>query len=348
MPLGPAGSCPYCNATGPFYAQALEQAQLNGRGSQDSASILDRYRFEDWDAIFSETPDDVEWLREPVLEAGTLNVIYGDRGKGKSLFVLEQAAILATAGHKTLYVDNENRKVEYRDRLRDMGHKPSDLKNLHLLLFSDLPPLDTVQGGGDLLELVKATNAELVIVDTRSRFARGKENDSDTYINMYNMSLVPLKRAGVTVILLDHSGKNKELGPRGSSAKGGDIDTEWEITAPKNSKYRFLECTKNRPGRVEEGFKITLEKMPEPVFSHRWIWSYEQQQHNEAQDRHDNLSEELDRLGCPKNTGRPTAEKYLTQANISFDTHVLAEVIRTRKAVWNPPHTGLTQPTQDS
>lgn len=330
-----------------------QQAKLNGWHAPEQIAppaILQKYHFEDWDDIFNSIPDEVQWLREPVLEAGTLNVIYGERGKGKSLFVLENAAILATSGKVVLYIDQENRKVEYRDRLRDMGYLPADLKkNLHLLLFSDLPPLDTEEGGKDLLDLVNAIHCDLVIIDTRSRFARGRENDSDTFINMYNMSLRPLKRENITVIMLDHSGKNRDLGPRGSSAKGGDIDTEWEITAPKDSKFRYLECKKCRAGRVEEGFKITLEKIKEPVFSHRWIWDYTQLTHSGEEgavcgDREDYLSEALDKLEVPKNAGRPAAEKALVNAGIRFDTHVLAEVIRVRKAVCHTATHSSTQP----
>lgn len=294
------------------------------------ASILNRYRFENWQEIFDRTPEQVQWLREPVLERGTLNVIYGDRGTGKSLFAQEQAALLATAGRKVLYLDNENRKVEYRDRLRDMGYGPADLAHLLLLWFSALPPLDTREGGRDLRDLVTATAAELVVIDTRSRFAKGKENDSNTYIDVYNYTLAPLKKTGTTVVLLDHCGKNRELGPRGSSAKGGDIDTEWEIAAPKDSKFRYLTCTKNRAGRVEAGYKITLEKIAEPHFRHGWILP-EGKQRSEANDRQESLADALDRLGVPKNAGRPTAEKALVKAGVKFDTHVLGEVIRTRK-----------------
>jgi len=248
-------------------------------GGDEFADLRSKYACEDFNAIFDELPEGVQWLYDPVLEVGTLNVLYGDRGNGKSLVILEMAAKLAWSGKSILYVDNENRKVEYRDRLRSMGYRDDPVKrqaiveNLHLLLFSELPPLDTEEGGRDLRMLAKMWQADLVIIDTRSRFARGKENESDTYLNMYNMSLQPLKAMGLTVVLLDHIGKNRDLGPRGSSAKGGDIDTEWFITAPKANKNRYLECTKNRPGRVEVGYKITLEKTgsrENGTFNHKW------------------------------------------------------------------------------
>src|SRR5690606_15764854 len=39
----------------------------------------------------------------------------------------------------------------------------------------------------------------------------------------------PLKGMGISVIRLDHSGKDLEKGQRGSSAKNADVDAVWQV-----------------------------------------------------------------------------------------------------------------------
>jgi hypothetical protein len=73
-------------------------------------------------------------------------------------------------------------------------------------------------------------SASLVVLDTTTRMVQGRENDSDTFLQLYRCSLVPLKSRGITVLRLDHPGKDESRGQRGSSAKDGDCDTIWRLT----------------------------------------------------------------------------------------------------------------------
>ena len=77
------------------------------------------------------------------------------------------------------------------------------------------------------------------MLDTSSRMVQGKENDSDTFIQLYRCSLVPLKRRGITVLRLDHPGKDESRGQRGSSAKDGDVDTIWRLAKATPMTFRF-------------------------------------------------------------------------------------------------------------
>src|SRR5665811_1892888 len=147
---------------------------------------------------------------------------------------------------RVLYVDFENDpRGDVRSRLQAMDYGPADLEGLDYLSFPSMAGLDTERGALELLEAVKAYGSEVVIIDTVSRAVDGKENENDTYLQMYRHTGLALKRAGVAIIRLDHSGKDETKGQRGASAKSGDVDAVWRLTRVTEDRFR-LECTDSR------------------------------------------------------------------------------------------------------
>jgi len=277
-PLGPAGLCDACGVEGPQRQQIIDSFNIqvvNGTkvSAADDCSVLDRYKFVNLREAYEAQPTETEWVIEPILAKGTLNVLYATPGHGKSLVALEEAAKLAWAKKHILYLDNENRIEDHVDRLTSFGWEVDQLEDhLHILSFSDLPDLSTPEGGEELLALARAVDAYLVVIDTRSRFIEGDEDKSGPYLAMYNNTLKRLKGSGFTTLMLDHPGKNLERGARGSSAKKGDIDTEWALEHPGYGEYRHLECTKSRQRSVKPGFKISLRLVEdEENFRHEWL-----------------------------------------------------------------------------
>src|SRR6266568_5368533 len=220
----------------------------------------------DWDEAFGAKSPDVAWLIEPLLERGTLNAWFGKPAAWKSLIALEAAAALA-AGRGALgqpaadpvtvvYVDAENSVSDIIERLQAFGYAPADLKRLVYASFPDLPALDTIPGGLRLLALAEAHDAALVIIDTTSRVIAGKENDADTFLQLYRNTLVPLKQRGITVLRLDHPGKDTDRGQRGSSAKDGDVDTVWHVDRVSDLAVNF-ERRKSRSGHGDPVLYLT-------------------------------------------------------------------------------------------
>src|SRR5262249_9475213 len=128
-----------------------------------------------------------------------------------------------------MYIDMENRQAELVDRLRRMGRAPAELSGHPLFYFSfpDLPPLDTEDGGCMLALQAENFEPQLIIFHTISRLVEGKEDSADTWRNLYNHTMVPLRRQGRTVLRLDHQGHDSSKGARGSSAKRDDVDVAW-------------------------------------------------------------------------------------------------------------------------
>jgi hypothetical protein len=213
-----------------------------------------------------------EWLVEPFLPLGRLVALYAQGKAGKSLIALEVACALAT-GQATLYqeaqepmsviyVDMEMTEDDLWERLVALGYNSdSDLRNLHYYQLQNFRPLDTEQGGAQLLEAAIEHGPQLIVIDTVARVIEGGENDADTYINLYRNSLLALKALKITVLRLDHSGKDPKRGQRGSSAKNDDVDVVWLLE--QDLDRVTLKMDRRRMGWVPE--KVTLERASGPL-----------------------------------------------------------------------------------
>lgn len=158
---------------------------------------------------------------------------------GKSTFLLYVSACLATGvhpitGHETdrvavLYIDSEMGRVDLRDRLRDDLHLgPGDLDKLH---YVDLVPmLNTAAGAGQVLDYVDRHDIGLVVIDGVNGVVIGPEKDDDTWRPLYSLTIAELKRRAVAVVSCDNLGKDRTLGPRGSSVKLDKADAVIELS----------------------------------------------------------------------------------------------------------------------
>lgn len=219
----------------------------------------DWYHPVDWRSEWDRAVEAEPWIIEPLVSPGRNVSIISKGGAGKSLLMEEISAAMATGREvlgqrpkpmRVLYIDHEN--LVRRDtipRLKKMGYTADDLdllsKNLIYLSFPSMEALDTPAGGERLLEAVERSGAKHVVIDTISRTIEGGENDNDTWLNLYKHGLKSLKAKGVGTTRLDHTGKEEGKGARGGSAKSGDVDLEWLMTADgdtltlKRGKTRF-------------------------------------------------------------------------------------------------------------
>jgi len=223
-----------------------------------------------WEAAFEAAPTEIQWLCANFLEASMAHSLWGVPGSGKSLFTLETIVhhVLRGDRHVT-YIDSENELTRIVvDRLKGFGVKPQDLANLHFYSYDTLPPLDTPAGGKEVLRRAIQDKSSLVVIDTTSRFIEGDEDKANTFLRFYMYTLLPLKRAGVASLRLDHPGKDASRGARGSSAKFGDIDYEFELSGVNTQgtkRFRNLKCTKSRAGNIPDKSVNQLEEIGETI-----------------------------------------------------------------------------------
>jgi hypothetical protein len=292
-------------------------------GSDDLSALAEiaaRYTPVDWAGAWRHQPADIHWLYREFLEAGTVNALFAIPGVGKSLLTLEIAATIAREGGTVVYVDDENRITDLVERLQAFGCIPAELDRLRTYSFASLPPLDTPEGGRHLLALAVTDGASLVVLDTTTRMVAGRENDSDTFLQLYRNSLVPLKSRGITVLRLDHPGKDAERGQRGSSAKDGDVDTIWKLTTVLEGLDYRLERTKSRSGHGPGAFD--LRRKYEPL---RHAWTCPEGSPVSK------IVGQLSDLNVPVRAGRDMARQILGDHGIRVANAQLSAAIRMRK-----------------
>jgi hypothetical protein len=229
----------------------------------------------DWSAFWAKDSPAEEWLAEPFLPAGRQVGIYSTAKTGKSLFTLDVVAAGATnrpmlgqaavAPFTTIYLDLEMTEEDLRERLSDLGYGPDDdLSRLVYFQLPDLPPLDTRSGGEVLAQLVSQYQARLVVVDTTARGVHGDENDADTIRNFYRHTGRHLKESAVSLLRLDHAGKDLSRGQRGSSSKDDDLDVVFRLGQVEDK----LVLTRTRSRVPWVPAEIALRREEEPHLRH--------------------------------------------------------------------------------
>lgn len=217
---------------------------------QDDTEVLnaepvaeDRFPSLDWHSAFATDFSRIDWLPGKFMERGQQVALVGDGKVGKSLFAHDWLWRAVTGRSflgderrdllRVLYFDRENGLRDIVTRMQALGATPDELASrFDYRMFPKFTgALDAAQMAAlELLAIVDEVKPDVVILDTVSRFIGGKENDSDTWLQLYGRVHAPLKSRGVACVRLDHLGKDSDRGSRGSSAKSQDVDHVWEMT----------------------------------------------------------------------------------------------------------------------
>src|SRR5262252_6953998 len=163
-------------------ADRLEGISINGDDIRVRMPEVDLLALRDKDF-------DYDWLVEKWWPVHTQMHVFASAKTGKSLLSLWIAANLAigrdpfswepTKRQHIVYIDYEMTDKDLADRLNDIGFDFGELAGwLHYILCPPIAPMDTPSGGRELIELVKAYEAKVVIIDTLSRVIKGEENSN--------------------------------------------------------------------------------------------------------------------------------------------------------------------------
>ncbi|MEV0114647.1 DnaB-like helicase N-terminal domain-containing protein [Streptomyces sp. NPDC050844] len=298
----------------------------------------------DWDPFYATDFGSVELLPGKLLAPGQQITIVGDGKAGKSLLVQEWLWRMATGqaflGDRPqpaiplLYVDAENGHQDIQERFLSYGAGPGRMGLMSYASFPPIRPLDTAGGGADLLAMVHETEAQLVCLDTVSRFISGPENDSDTWLSLYRHTLLPLKRAGIASVRLDHMGKDHERGARGSSAKTQDVDHVWELRSQGGGTV-VLKRTHTRTGIGPDSFVLVRQSQKDgdhyrPGCTRHVLMEYEHIE-EAAEGSVEWLMGRIDDLGLPNDAGNPRTIAALAHAGIKIGKDKIAAAVRNRK-----------------
>lgn len=231
-----------------------------------------------------------EVFLEPWLHSQDLCMVFAARGIGKTHFALGVAYAVATGGtfakwsapqaRKVLYFDGELPGQVMQKRLLmhcpDIEPAPGFLRIFTPDLLPDgraLPDLATCEGQDDLDKMIG--DAEVVIVDNLSAWARtGRENEAESWLPIADW-ILRLRRRGIAVILIHHAGKGGQQ--RGTSKREDLLDVVIGLSRPTDydpSKGAVFvaEFTKARElqGTDAESLELKLGGTEDRAV---WTWS---------------------------------------------------------------------------
>jgi RecA-family ATPase len=200
--------------------------------------------------LFTSPPYEEVWIASHLVPQGRMVALVGPAKSGKSLLALHCAAAIASGRHflgkptiqsTVLYIDQENIPLlDIKPRLVDMGYQWEDLEE-HLIYssYGDFADFNTAKGANQLMDVIREHEVQVVIIDTISRVVGGKENDNDTWNDLHKHLERHLKDEGISLLRIDHTGKDTDKGPRGGSAKLGDVDMTLMMTPGANKTFRL-------------------------------------------------------------------------------------------------------------
>ncbi|WP_239649623.1 AAA family ATPase [Methylocucumis oryzae] len=213
------------------------------------------------------TPIKINWLLESIIEQGSLNLLFGEPGAGKSLFALDWAFCMAAG------MDWNDYRTKKTDVVIIAGEgfagmarrlKALEVKYQQTVpewLFISKRPADFMdaQNINWLADTIKATcpNAGLVIIDTLHRNMNGDENSSQDigrFINNVDLYLKPL---GAAALIVHHSGHGQKDRSRGSSSIRAAMDGEFSAT--KDGGAIVLTCHKAKDFEAFKPLQFNLK-----------------------------------------------------------------------------------------
>ncbi|MEX1115440.1 MAG: helicase RepA family protein [Akkermansiaceae bacterium] len=212
---------------------------------------------------------------EGLLTEGGASVVYGPSNTGKSFWVLDLAAAVATGSDFRDELEVDAGAVVYlalegshgaRNRiaaLKQAGKLPEAAP--FFLCFAPVSLLETGHAGR-MAETVKqaakqsAMPCRLVIIDTLARgMAGGDENSGQDMTRA--VQAVDLIRAatGAHVLIVHHCGKDEARGARGHSSLRAAVDTEIEVSRPEGETISTVRVTKQRDMPPGEPLPFSLK-----------------------------------------------------------------------------------------
>ena len=186
---------------------------------------------------------------------GSLVLLSGDPGIGKSTILLQICQNLGSKGQKILYVSGEESANQIKLRAVRIGVTTN---NLFILSQTDL---------ATIVECIKAEKPDIVIIDSIQTMVYDQVNSSAGSITQVrectNVFMHTAKGLGIPIFIVGHV--NKDGAIAGPKVLEHIVDTVLYFEGERNYSYRILRGVKNRFGSTNEigVFEMTADGLKE-------------------------------------------------------------------------------------
>lgn len=242
------GRCPQCGAYNSF-VEITEQGDLAEKGVSARTAVAGQSKPERYTAISLE--QEPRWhIRNGEfarvlgggLVPGSLTLVGGDPGIGKSTLLLQVAAQFADDVGRVLYVSGEESAKQIKMRGERLGINADDLFLL------------TETSMDSILTHVQAIQPLLLIIDSiQTTYTSEKETTAGSVSQIKECALLLqslAKQSGMSVILIGHVTKEGSIA--GPKVLEHIVDTVLYLEGDPFQVYRLLRSVKNRFGATSE------------------------------------------------------------------------------------------------
>lgn len=241
------GQCPGCGAWGSFSEEPVVKVkQQSGMGRAVSAPKAKPRRIQDVSAEeeprFSSGFAEMDRVLGGGVVRGSLILVGGDPGIGKSTLLLQSCKMISEQGKKVLYVSGEESARQIRMRADRIG---TFTGSLELLAETNL---DVIEGA------IAETKPDVAVIDSIQTMYREDVASAPGSVSQVrestNSLLKVAKEQNITIFLVGHVTKEGMVaGPRMLEHM---VDTVLYFEGDKNAMYRMLRAVKNRFGATNE------------------------------------------------------------------------------------------------
>ena len=243
------GQCPGCREWNTFVEEQVVTGQgkssrmktVTGFSEKNKPAKLSEVSIEKEDRI-STGIGELDRVLGGGIVAGSLTLVGGDPGIGKSTLLLQVCRNLAGDGREVLYVSGEESLKQIKLRANRIGTFSDHLK---LLCETDLESIE---------ETIRRSKPEVVIIDSMQTVFHGEISAAPGSISQVReatgLFLQLAKGLGVSIFIVGHVTKEGTVaGPRVLEHM---VDTVLYFEGDRHASYRLLRGVKNRFGSTNE------------------------------------------------------------------------------------------------
>jgi len=236
------GKCPDCDQWNSFYEEKRSSGKKSSGSAPETAPLALHAIDTQQDSRTATGIGELDRVLGDGLVAGSVILIGGDPGIGKSTLVLQALTKLAESGHKVLYVSGEESARQIRMRAERLGPLP---ENILILAETSLEHISAH---------IKECKPDMLVIDS-VQTVYSPELDSApgsvSQLREISSQLIQYaKQTDTATFLIGHVTKDGAIaGPRVLEHM---VDTVLYFEGDRGHSYRILRAVKNRFGSTDE------------------------------------------------------------------------------------------------
>ena len=238
------GQCPSCKAWNTFVEEKVNtssKSKIVSGISKSTVTTLKEVTNEDGERINTGF-DELDRVLGGGIVVGSLTLVGGDPGIGKSTLLLQVCRNLANAGLRVLYISGEESLRQIKIRADRLGETNDNLK---VLCDTDLSNIESV---------LKDEKPEFVIIDSIQTMYKEEVGSAPGSVGQVrestNVLMQLAKGLNIPIVIVGHVTKEGVVaGPRVLEHM---VDTVLYFEGDRHESYRVLRSVKNRFGATNE------------------------------------------------------------------------------------------------